>query len=131
VLGERYPRVVACVADLPEPGARYYPTHDSHDVVLLDRRLGRDGRRCALTHKILHIERGDTTCTGWQGRRQEHTVEREAARRLITIEDLVRGLQWSQDEHELAEELRVDLATLRARMKQAHPRRDAEVDGRI
>lgn len=128
VLGEQYPRVVARVADLPEPGARYYPRHD---VVLLDRRLGQAGRRCALTHEIVHIERGDTACTGWHAQRQERAVERESARRLITTEELVRGLQWSQDEHELADELWVDVPTIRARLDGLTPDERAEIASQI
>lgn len=113
VLGRQHPGIWTATADLPEPGARYYP---AHDVVLLDRRLDERGRRCAISHELVHIQRGDTACGGWHGRRQERLVERESARRLITLDDLISALQWSQDERELADELWVDVTTLRARL---------------
>lgn len=48
--------------------------------------------------------------------REEALVAQEAARRLITLEDLAAALQWSRDPTEVAEELWVDEDTLQTRL---------------
>lgn len=70
-------------------------------------------RRSSLSHEMIHAERGHAgPCTGTV----ERQVDAEAARRLISDDALVDALLWSQDEHELAEELWCDVATVRARL---------------
>lgn len=90
-------------------------------------------RRSTLTHELIHLERG----TAVEARHQaieDRYVQRESARRLITIEDLIDALRWSRDEHELAEELWTDVDTVRIRLASLSPaeRRfiDAELDRR-
>ena len=69
--------------------------------------------RCTLAHELIHIERGHRGC---QPPRIEADVEREAARRLIPLDLLGEALTWARCEAEAADELCVDIATLRTRL---------------
>ncbi len=71
-------------------------------------------RRSTLTHELVHLERGPVPPA--LRAREERAVDAEAACRLITLEQLADALVWSFDDHELAEELWVDVATVRARL---------------
>ena len=82
--------------------------------IYMDSRQSQRQRRSTLTHELVHLDRGDTTC---QSSRVERAVEAEAARRLIPLDALVDALLWSQDETEMAEELWVDVPTLVARIE--------------
>lgn len=70
-------------------------------------------RRCTLTHELVHIELGHIGC---QPPAIEAEVCEEAARRLITLEDLVHAVIWGQSPNEVAGELWVDLDTLMTRL---------------
>jgi hypothetical protein len=70
-------------------------------------------RRCTATHELIHAERGHY---GACAPAVDRAVHAEAAYRLISLDELVDALLWSQDEQELAEELWVDVATARARL---------------
>lgn len=98
------------------------------DVIWLDPRLLQVERRCVLTHEMVHLEHGHQGC---QPAAVEHAVRAEAARRLITLEDLSRALPWAHTLDELADDLwvtplvatdrlaaltRDELAHLRARL---------------
>jgi hypothetical protein len=48
----------------------------------------------------------------WFDTHYERTVDREAARRLISLDDLMDALVWCHDLDEVAEELFVDMDTL-------------------
>lgn len=85
---------------------------DGH-VIWLDRDQTQAERRCTLLHEITHIERGHAGC---QDPRTEAAVEAETARLLIRLEALGEALAWSRWEDEVADELWVDTATLRARV---------------
>lgn len=116
-------------ADLGADLGRYYP---EQSVILLDRGLTQAQRRCTVSHEVIHAERGDTSCgPGRLGRRQERQVEHESARRLITIDDLVEALMWSQDERELADQLWVDVATIRVRLQSLTPEEHEEIVQRV
>lgn len=73
-------------------------------------------RRCTLAHELVHIERGPVPADPWLAAREESQVERVMARRLIDIHDLGEALAWSRHDVEVADELWVDTATLRARI---------------
>lgn len=70
-------------------------------------------RRSTLTHELIHLDRGLVPLV--HRAREERRVDALAARRLIPLPDLLRGLQWAQDDHELAEELWTDVHTVRVR----------------
>lgn len=89
-------------------------------LIVVDRRLLDVEKRCTITHERIHAERQDEAITGtaddvWFGCRQERTVSVEAARRLIPLAAMVDALRWTNDDHELAEILDVDLDTLHCR----------------
>lgn len=75
-------------------------------------------RRCALTHEIIHLERGAPPRHPVLAMMEERTVEQIAARRLITLHALTEALMWVDlaDRPALAEELWVDEFTLRIRL---------------
>lgn len=83
--------------------------------VVLDTRLTQVERRCTIAHETEHILRGPAHPR--HRARDERAVDDAAARKLIPLEALAEALVWSYDDHELAEELWVDLATVRARLK--------------
>ncbi|MBF6459845.1 hypothetical protein IU433_12435 [Nocardia puris] len=75
-------------------------------------------RRCALTHEIVHLERGAPPRHPVLALMEERTVEQLAARRLIPLRALTEALMWVDlaDRPALAEELWVDEPTLRTRL---------------
>lgn len=107
-------------ASLPAGSAWYFP--DELGIVL-DRRLQQSQRRSALAHELAHVDLGHVQTAGdgptgsRAARRCERQADQLAAERLITVDQLVEALLWSQDERELAEMLWVDVATVRARLR--------------
>lgn len=69
-------------------------------------------RRCTLAHELVHDERRVFPRDRVLRAREELTVERIAARRLIQLEALVDALLWSRDARETAAELWVDVPML-------------------
>jgi len=110
--------------DLPEvtvlwrhqkPCGLYY-----HHERMISLRVGLTAaqERCTLTHELVHAERGDFGVPeATLDARQELLVEREAARRLISLQALAEAVAWSCHPGEIAEALHVDLGTLRARLE--------------
>lgn len=71
-------------------------------------------RRCTATHELLHAERGDTSCD-WR-------THRDAARLLIDVHALGEALVfYGDDVAKVADELWVDVETLKARLDHLHP----------
>lgn len=85
-------------------------------------------RRSALSHELVHLERGP--CGGCSAR-EEQAVQAESARRLIPFADLVEALLWTQDEWELAEELWVDVDTVLVRLQMLSAGERAIIEARI
>jgi len=74
--------------------------------------------RSTLAHELVHAERGDVGLSeAALNARQELLVEREAARRLISLQELADAVRWTCHPGEVADLLRVDLGTLRARLE--------------
>ena len=69
-------------------------------------------RRSTLAHELVHDERRVFPVDRVLRAREELTVERIAARRLIQLEALVDALLWSRDARETAAELWVDVPML-------------------
>ena len=74
--------------------------------------LSQAERRSVIEHERQHILRGP----GGHRGREEKTVRQSTARRLISQEALVDALKWSRDEHDIADELWVSVAVVRARL---------------
>lgn len=85
--------------------------------VLVDPRLLQAERRSTIAHELVHIERGPTLARPWWEAREERVVDQIAARRLISVRALGEALAWSEHMCEVAEELWVDEAMVRARLE--------------
>ncbi|QZD97560.1 metalloprotease [Gordonia phage LonelyBoi] len=90
-------------------------------TVWIHRGLTQTERRCTLTHELMHIEMPDA---------DEETIERETARRLITLPQLVDAFRWLRHPSlpELAEHLWVDQQTAWTRMQNLDPIEVAEIE---
>lgn len=97
------------------PGGVLGVTDWTHRTITLDVRLSQVERRCTIAHELEHVERGPFPA--WDVAREEAAVDVAAARHLIPLESLVSAVAWSQDPHEVAEELWVDVPTLEARVR--------------
>ncbi|WP_157226766.1 ImmA/IrrE family metallo-endopeptidase [Gordonia soli] len=80
--------------------------------------LSQRERRAAVAHEIVHYERGDdgVACSRWHLQKLERQVHLEAARRLITIEDLADAVIGEPDYPCMAQKLWVDDYTFRLRL---------------
>ena len=92
-------------------------THRGHRI-WLDPRQRQAQRRSTLTHELVHLHRGDDGC---QSPSAEVEVERAAARLLIPLDALARAIAWARCEQDLADELHVDIAMVRARLAGLSP----------
>ncbi len=110
--------LVVVRAPIAEP-ARYY--HRQRTIVL--RRGLRGGAvRAALWHELVHARRGDIVCIdGVLHRRQEASVDREAARWAIPLADLERTVRLGFDDATAADELETTVELLTVRRSSLHP----------
>ena len=101
-------------ADLPI-GLLGYTDLSSHAIVLA-RHLTQVERRCTLTHELEHVHRGPVPADPCLAAREETVVDGIAARRLVSLKELIDALLLSHHEHDVADELWVDIPTLRTRI---------------
>lgn len=99
------------------------------DLVVITEGMTQAERRCTVAHELIHHERGP--CAPGEEEREEVIVHREAARRLIDIRKLGESLAWASDLEEAAEELWVDVATLKIRLSALHPAERAYLKRRL
>lgn len=105
-------------AALPE-GMLGYTDHERREVVLAVG-LTQAERRCTIAHETQHVLRGPVPT--YLLRREEHAVDREAARLLLPdIKAVGDALAWALSVEEAAEELWVDVETLQCRLRTLHP----------
>lgn len=86
------------------------------NCIYLHRELKQAGRRCQLTHELIHRGRGPSPVDDpWLEGKEERIVRHLTARRLISIDDFIDAYVWSGQTigTECAMELWVDLSTLR------------------
>ena len=112
------------------PGLLGYTAHHRRAVVL-DKRLTQAERRCTIAHELEHVERGPMPSDPILAAREEESIERAVARRLVTIRALGDALAWARTLDEAAEELWVDVATLEARLRSLHPAEHAYLNRRL
>lgn len=95
----------------------------THRGIEIDRASRQRERRSTLAHELTHLERGPVPRHRHFAIREERTVEEITARRLISLEDLADALTWCHGrvDDETAEELWVDLDTLRTRIRTLTP----------
>jgi len=99
----------------------------SERVILLDRGLDAIGRRCALAHELVHMDRTHRPLGGWFGRRQENEADKIAAARLLEDVGVIADALCVHplDPEMVAEHLGVTVPVLRRRLAQLT---DAERD---
>lgn len=98
-----------------EPGLLGCTDHQRR-LIWLDSRLTAAEKRCTLAHELGHLAL-DTACGHQAFPAAEQLVDEWAASRLIRGRDLARSFSWSLHLSEIAEELFVDVKTLRARIR--------------
>jgi Zn-dependent peptidase ImmA (M78 family) len=108
------PDITVAFVDLPD-GALGWCDHDSRTIYLATGMRQRQ-RRAVLVHELSHMDRGPVYDDDHLARREERAVESAAAASLIPLDALIEALLWSRDEHELAEELWTDVATVQDRL---------------
>lgn len=89
----------------------------TREITIDHQQLQRE-RRATLTHELIHIREGHD---GHCNEAVERRIEREVARTLIPIEQLVDAACWARSRSELAEELWVDDRILNVRLETLHP----------
>lgn len=105
-----YPHIsVSCDHVLPRGVAGLW----KGETIWLCKTLNQAERRSTLTHELIHVDRG--IASPIHIAREERYVDVLAARRLIPLPALLQGLQWTDDDYELAEELWTDVHTVRVR----------------
>jgi Zn-dependent peptidase ImmA (M78 family) len=121
----RRPDIVCRSCALPGVDGLWFP---DLKAIALDERLDRAGRRSALAHELVHVDRGDVQVAhiGPDGprlaRRQEARADQEAARRLVTADALAFALaSYPYDLAAVADELEVTLAVVVCRIENLHP----------
>lgn len=110
--------------------------YDHLKVMLLDNRLSRVRRRVTAAHEVEHALAGDTACRGtaddgWFSRRLEQTVDAAAARKLIHLDTLAEVLRWALCAEEVADELDVEPAVIRNRIRNLTDAEKAHIEQRI
>lgn len=126
------PDVTVTFIELPD-GLLGFCEHQTR-TIFIAKGLRQRQRRAVLVHELTHLDRGPVADCDHLAGKEEATVERMASERMIELDALVHALLWSQDEHELAEELWCDVATVRDRIASLtfHERAwvEAEIDRR-
>lgn len=90
-------------------------------VILINSAHTWAAKRSSLAHAVAHLDLGHAeTTAGFFEKREEREADQMAARRLISLDDLADILCWTRDYGEIAEELVVDLTTLKVREKHLH-----------
>jgi Zn-dependent peptidase ImmA (M78 family) len=114
-LALRIPSLSITTALLPDGVKAYY--YPEIDTIVLDERLSNAEKRCALMHELVHRAlQDDGDLPDHLDLLQERRCREITARQLIDVFDLGNALQWSDDLHEIAEHLVVDLDTLNDRL---------------
>lgn len=118
------PEIAITVANL-EPGVLGWWDGDVEPAgeIVVSRGSTQGERRCTVRHEWWHARRGDRRVgtDEWPDpdeidRLNDRDVRKATARDMITLDALADALSWSQDETEVAEDLWVDVATLRDRL---------------
>jgi hypothetical protein len=86
-------------------------------TIHLARGLTQRQRRAVLAHEVEHASNDDRPLLdAVLHARRERATDAVAARRLIPVELLAQALRWTGHERELADELWVDVHTVRVRL---------------
>lgn len=86
-------------------------------TIYLARGLTQRQRRAVLAHEVEHASHDDRPLLDAAlHARRERATDAVAARRLLPLDRLVEALRWTGNERELADELWVDVHTVRVRL---------------
>lgn len=85
-------------------------------IIWLDSRLLCREQRATLAHELGHLELDLCVQGKWVPASEDH-VDQWAARRLISLPELLHAFRWSMNLDEMAEELWVDRHTLGVRLR--------------
>lgn len=88
-------------------------------------------RRVTICHEVRHIMRGPTPVEPVMRAREEAVVQEETARLLIDMHALGEAMAWSEDPHEIADELQVTVECLWTRMETLQFRERAYLHRRL
>lgn len=113
-LAHHHPHVTVRFADLPD--GMYGYTDFAAGQVVLDRSLMQVERRCTVTHEDIHLHRGPVSDVPHLRDKEEAIVDHIAARRLVSLGELIEALLVSDHPTEVADQLWVDVPTLRTRI---------------
>lgn len=91
--------------------------------------LSQAERRCVVEHEHLHLERGSVP--EHLEAREERTIDALVARSLIPFDALVDAMLWSRDDYEIADELWVDVETVRTRLVELTASESDELNRRL
>lgn len=87
-------------------------------TIWLHEDLSPAGRRCTLTHELIHAAREDVRCEDHVlNARQERLVDEMAAILLIELDDLADAMAWCSGKAEMCSVLNVDRDTLDTRLR--------------
>lgn len=101
-------------------------------IITLARGLTQRQRRAVLAHEVEHASHDDRPLLdAVLHARRERATDAAAARRLIPIEQLLEALRWTGNERELADELWVDVHTVRMRLASLTPRERVLLEQRL
>lgn len=114
-LALRIPSLTITTALLPDGVKAYY--YPEIDTIVLDERLSNAEKRCALMHELVHRAlQDDGDLPAHLDLVQERRCRALTARALVDIFDLGEAMQWSEDLHEIADHLVVDVETVEDRL---------------
>ena len=103
----------------------------STKTITLDVRMLQAQRRTTVCHEIEHARRGPAHPDPVLTAREESAVEQATARKMITIEALGEAMAWSDDIHEVADDLWCDPALVATRLKHLHPSEKHKLRARL
>lgn len=110
--------------DLPPP----YQAVTDGEHIWMRKGLLQVERRCTLAHELTHIDLGHTA---HQDDAVEARVRRCAARRLLSVDQLVPIALWTQDVGEAADELWVTVEVLEDFLDSLSPSEIADIEAAV
>lgn len=92
-------------------------TDHTERVIYLKRGLSRAQRRAVLAHELAHAERGRQAFEADGVVADERVVCQTTSARLVPFDALLAAVRWTTNLGELADELNVDRATVKDRLR--------------
>lgn len=106
---------------MPLPDGTLGRTDWATKTIMLDIGMLQAQRRSTIAHELEHAHRGPAHPDPVLTAKDEVAVEQAASRKLITIEALGEAMAWSDNIHEIADDLWVDPDMVETRLRHLHP----------